>query len=109
MTNLCDEGVHLVLKGGHLVLVPDARGQFRGGHLVLLRRREKNIARVSLALQACNSGCTQGYHQDAFALLVPGCLRNLEQVVNILHVGCKKVNNFIGLATSCPNKSDIQL
>ena len=36
-------------------------------------------------------------------LLVPSCLTNLEQVASIL------VDNFVGLVTSCLNKSDIAL
>ena len=55
-------------------------------------------------LQAsCNKSVHQADIRMRSQLLVPSCLTNLEQVASIL------VDNFVGLVTSCLNKSDIAL
>ena len=43
------------------------------------------------------SVCPSSRYHDAFALLIPTCLTNQEQVVSILYY---KVDNFMGLVTS---------
>ena len=53
-------------------------------------------ADISLSVKRI-SVCPSSRYHDAFALLIPTCLTNQEQVVSILYY---KVDNFMGLVTS---------
>ena len=53
-------------------------------------------ADISLSIKPI-SVCPSSRYHDAFALLIPTCLTNQEQVVSILYY---KVDNFMGLVTS---------